>query len=304
MKRHILYIINPISGTKSKGALQQLIEKKTKAAGFEYTVRPAVADNDYFFLHDIISEKKITDVVIAGGDGTVNGVVNSLRNLEVQFGILPCGSGNGLALSAGIPKNISSALQIIFNGKSELTDAFLVNNHFACMLCGLGFDAQVAHDFAADPNRGLITYIKQSVKNFFTAKTYRFKIKSGKEEFETEAFFISIANSNQFGNNVTIAPKASIIDGLLDIVIVTKQNKLNLLLQTLKQVGGYNALIEKEIANSDASVIYFQTEALQIKNLSLAPMHIDGDPCGTTEELNIKIVKKCFRLIQSFVDFL
>jgi YegS/Rv2252/BmrU family lipid kinase len=298
MTRHILYIINPISGTKSKSSLQQLIEKKTKAAGFEYTVQASVADNNYSFLYDTISDKKITDIVIAGGDGTVNGVVNSFKNLKVQFGILPCGSGNGLALSAGIPKNINNALQIIFNGKSELTDAFLVNNHFACMLCGLGFDAQVAHDFAADPNRGLITYIKQSVRNFFAATTYPFKIKSGTEEFETEAFFISIANSNQFGNNVTIAPKASITDGLLDVVIVTKQNKLSVLLQTIRQVGGYNGLIEKEIANSNASVIYFQTEALQIKNLSLAPMHIDGDPAQTTKNFDIKILKKCFRLIQ------
>jgi YegS/Rv2252/BmrU family lipid kinase len=298
VKRHILYIINPISGTKRKSSLQELIEKKTKAAGFEYTVHPSVAENDYYFLHDVISEKKITDIVIAGGDGTVNGVVNSFRNLKVQFGILPCGSGNGLALSAGIPKNINIALQIIFKGKSELTDAFLVNNHFACMLCGLGFDAQVAHDFAADPNRGLITYIKQSIRNFFSATTYPFRIKSGDEEFETEAFFISIANSNQFGNNVTIAPKASITDGLLDIVIVTKQNKFSVLLQTLRQVGGYNGLIEKEIANSNASIIYFQTEALHIKNLSLAPMHIDGDPSRTIEDLNIKILKKCFRLMQ------
>ena len=297
MKRHILYIINPISGTKNKGSLQQLVEQKTNAAGFEYTVHPSIANNNYSFLYDIISEKKITDVVIAGGDGTVNGVVNSFRNLKVQFGILPCGSGNGLALTAGIPKNISSALQIIFNGKSDLTDAFLVNNHFACMLCGLGFDAQVAHDFAVNPNRGLVTYIKQSVKNFFSATTYPFTIKSGSEEFKTEAFFISVANSNQFGNNVTIAPKASITDGLLDIVIVTKQNKLSVLLQTVRQVGGYNELIEKEIANSNASIVYFQTEALQIKNISLAPMHIDGDPIGTTEELNIKILKKCFKLI-------
>jgi YegS/Rv2252/BmrU family lipid kinase len=297
VKRHILYIINPISGAKSKGSLQQLIEKKTKAAGFDYTIHPSIANNNYSFLHDIILEKKITDVVIAGGDGTVNGVVDSFRDIDIQFGILPCGSGNGLALSAGIPKNIHSALQIIFKGKSELTDAFLVNNRFACMLCGLGFDAQVAHDFAADPNRGLITYIKQSVKNFFSATTYPFRIKSGDEEFQTEAFFISIANSNQFGNNVTIAPKASIKDGLLDIVIVTKQNKLSVLLQTLKQVGGYNALIEKKIAKSNAGIIYFQTGALQIKNISLAPVHIDGDPSGTIEDLNIKILKKCFKLI-------
>ncbi|MDQ3683561.1 MAG: YegS/Rv2252/BmrU family lipid kinase [Bacteroidota bacterium] len=298
MKRHILYIINPISGTKSKGSLQQLIEHKTKAAGFEYMVHSSIAGNDYSFLYDIVLEKKITDVVIAGGDGTINGVVNAFKNLDVQFGILPFGSGNGLALTAGIPKNISSALQIIFNGKSDLTDAFLVNNHFACMLCGLGFDAQVAHDFANDPNRGLMTYIKQSVKNFFTATPYPFKIKIANEEFETEAFFISIANSNQFGNNVTIAPKASITDGLLDIVIVTKQNKFSVLLQTMRQVGGYNTLIEKEIANSNASIIYFQTEALQIKNISLAPMHIDGDPVEAMKHLNIEVLHKSFRLIQ------
>jgi YegS/Rv2252/BmrU family lipid kinase len=297
VKRHILYIINPISGTKNKNSLQQIVEEKTKTAGFEYVMYSSVVNNNYSFLHDIITEKKITDIIIAGGDGTVNGVVNAFKDVNVQFGILPLGSGNGLAFTAGIPRNINSALQIIFNGKSELTDAFTINNHFACMLCGLGFDAQVAHDFAADPNRGLITYIKQSIKNFFSATTYAFKIEIANEEFETEAFFISIANSNQFGNNVTIAPKASITDGLLDIVIVTKQNKLSVVLQTLWQVGGYNALIENEIANSNASIIYFQTEALQIKNLSLAPMHIDGDPSETPEELNVKILKKCFRLI-------
>ena len=297
MKRHILYIINPVSGTKNKNSLQQIVEEKTKTAGFEYVMYSSVVNNDYSFLHDIITEKKITDIIIAGGDGTVNAVVNAFKDVNVQFGILPLGSGNGLAFTAGIPRNINSALQIIFNGKSELTDAFTINNHFACMLCGLGFDAQVAHDFAAGPNRGLITYIKQSIKNFFSATTYAFKIEIANEEFETEAFFISIANSNQFGNNVTIAPKASITDGLLDIVIVTKQNKLSVLLQTLRQVGGYNTLIEKEIANSHASIIYFQIEALQIKNLSLAPMHIDGDPSETPEELNVKILKKCFRLI-------
>ncbi|MFN2437660.1 MAG: diacylglycerol kinase family protein [Chitinophagaceae bacterium] len=298
MKRHILYIINPISGTKKKSSLQQLIEQKTNAAGFGYTTHLSVADNDYSFLTGVILEKEITDIVIAGGDGTVNGVVNSFKSFNVRFGILPCGSGNGLSLSAGIPKNITKALEVIFNGKSEWTDGFLVNDHFACMLCGLGFDAQVAHNFAADPNRGLITYIRQSIRNFFSASTYHFSLKANNEEFETEAFFISIANSNQFGNNFTIAPKASISDGLLDIVIVTKQNKLSVLLQTIRQVGGYNTLIDKEIANSNASVIYFQTKALQIKNLSLAPMHIDGDPCKTTEELNIKILKKCFRLIK------
>ena len=106
-------------------------------------------------------------MVIAGGDGTINQSVGHLRDLDVQFGIIPCGSGNGLAFSAGISKNPEKALQIIFNGKSQFVDAFKINKKFACMLCGLGFDAQVAHDFANDPKRGLMTYVKKNSYKFF-----------------------------------------------------------------------------------------------------------------------------------------
>ena len=122
------------------------------------------------------------------------------------------------------------------------------------MLCGLGFDAQVAHDFAVQGKRGLMTYIKQTISNFFAAKSYSFDIVNQGKSFNTDAYFISIANSNQFGNNFTIAPSASLSDGLLDIVIVTSQNKLSLLLQTFKQIRGKNKLqadtaIDKNKAN-------------------------------------------------------
>ena len=238
-----------------------------------------------------------TDVIIAGGDGTINQVINSLRRLEVQFGILPCGSGNGLAFSAGIPKNIEKALDIVFTGKAKATDAFMVNETFACMLCGLGFDAQVALDFANDPNRGVTTYIKQTVKNFFTAKAYPFRISTDGRQFATDAFFISIANSNQFGNNFKIAPKASLTDGLLDIVVMTKQNKLSMLLQALKQVGGFTQLQQAEVLNEKSSVLYFQTGELKIINAKEAPMHIDGDPVETEKTITIKLLHQSFRLI-------
>src|SRR6185295_15557861 len=107
------------------------------------------------------------------------------------------------------------ALEIIFKGEPVLTDGFMINDQFSCMLCGLGFDAKVAHDFAQQPKRGLITYIRMALKNYFSAKTYPFEIESASQSFKTEAYFISIANSNQFGNNFTIAPKASLSDGLL-----------------------------------------------------------------------------------------
>jgi YegS/Rv2252/BmrU family lipid kinase len=298
LNRKLLYINNPISGTRNKASLRETIEAKTKAAGFDFAVYPSVESGDYSFLFPIIKEQNFTEVIISGGDGTINQVVNSLRKQDVPFGIIPSGSGNGLAFSAGIPKNPEKALQLIFKGKSEWTDAFLINESFACMLCGLGLDAQVAHDFANDPKRGLATYIRKTVSNFFTAKTYSFVLTAGRKEIRTDAFFISIANSNQFGNNFTIAPKASLNDGLLDIVVMTRQNKLSVLLQALKQVGGYNKLQSLEVINEKANVLYFQTSELKITNLQSAPMHIDGDPVETKKQLRVQLLKDCFRLIR------
>src|SRR5437868_11145015 len=116
MSRKIIYIINPISGTKSKSDLQQFIETKTAEAEISYSVFPSVANGDYSFLHSIIKKEKITDIVIAGGDGTISSVVGSLLDEEVNFGIIPCGSGNGLAHTAKISKQPAKALDIIFNG--------------------------------------------------------------------------------------------------------------------------------------------------------------------------------------------
>jgi diacylglycerol kinase (ATP) len=302
--RNIIYIINPISGTGTKKILEQLIEQKTKATGIPFQIFPSVASGDYTFLLPIIKKQKITDVVIAGGDGTISQVVSSLMDCNINFGIIPCGSGNGLAYTVKIPKQYGKALEIIFKGRASAIDGFYVNDQFACMLCGLGFDAKVAHDFAQQPQRGLTTYIKQVVKNFFAAKTYLFELNVNNTRFSSDAYFISIANSNQFGNNFTIAPKASLTDGLLDIVIVTSQNKLSVLLQTLKQVSGRNKLLRKESFGQAISfiekkeVIYFQTDKLNIINHGQAPLHIDGDPAETPDELKIEIKKKCFRLIQ------
>ena len=298
MNRKIVYIINPVSGTKPQRDIQQFVETKTKEAGIGYFVFPSVADGNYSFLHSIIKEEKVTDVVIAGGDGTISGVVGSLLTTGVDFGIIPCGSGNGLAHTAKISKLPSKALDIIFNGKVSPIDGFFVNDRFACMLAGLGFDAKVAHEFAGHPKRGLMTYAQLTLKNFFSITPFRFELKFESRILDTDAFFISIANSNQFGNNFTIAPKASLSDGLLDIVIVTSQNKVSFVLQTLKQMAGWNVMEASSVVTKKRGVIYFQTDKLEIINHSQAPLHIDGDPAETPRKLAIKIKKKCFRLIQ------
>jgi YegS/Rv2252/BmrU family lipid kinase len=298
MRRKIIYIINPVSGTKSKSDLQKFVEAETKQKGISFLVFPSVADGNYSFLHSIIIEEKITDVVIAGGDGTISSVVGSLLKEDVDFGIMPCGSGNGLAHTAKILKQPAKALDIIFNGKASAIDGFFVNDRFACMLAGLGFDAKVAHEFADHPKRGLMTYAQLTLKNFFSITPFRFELKFENRTLDIDAFFMSIANSNQFGNNFTIAPKASLSDGLLDIVIVTSQNKVSFVLQTLKQMAGWNVLQTSSVVTKKSGVIYFQTDKLDIINHSQAPLHIDGDPAETPDKLKVEIKKRCFRLIQ------
>ena len=298
MQRSIIYIINPISGTGNKKNLQPIIEKKMTASAIPFRVFPSVASGDYTFLNTLIKEQKITDVVIAGGDGTVSQVVSSLMDCGVSFGIIPCGSGNGLAYTATIPKQPARALDIILQGHSFYTDGFYINNQFACMLCGLGFDAKVAHDFAQQPQRGLATYIKQVVKNFFAAVTYSFQLQVNDITLILDAYFISIANSNQFGNNFTIAPKASLYDGLLDVVIVQKMNKAKLPFAIIKQLRGNNKLQQLVDDITKKNVLYFQVPCLTVRNLKYAPLHIDGEPVQTAEEVKFEVIKNCFELLQ------
>lgn len=298
MQRKIIYIINPISGTRTKKDLEKLIIQKTEAANIPYKIVPSVASGDYQFLEPLIKEEAITDIVIAGGDGTVSQVINGLMHLNKNFGIIPCGSGNGLAFAARIPGHSSKALNIIFKGKAISTDGFYLNDRFSCMLAGLGLDAKVAYDFTQQPKRGLKTYIRLVIKSFFAAKTFSFGIELNKTKIEVDAFFISIANSNQFGNNFKIAPKASLHDGLLDIVIATRQSKLNFFLQTFRQLGGFIRLQSEADLTTDKGLIYFQTKQLTLLNHSKAPFHIDGEPAETPDKLKIKIKEACFRLIQ------
>lgn len=296
-QKKLIFLINPISGTRPKADLAELINQTASRFHSQAIVLPTVASGDYSFVRQRIEEEGYTDIIICGGDGTVNNVLSDLRDLDIHFGIVPCGSGNGLAYCAGIPKNPQKAIELAFTGKARYIDAFLVNEQFACMLCGLGFDAKVAHDFAQQPGRGLLTYTQQTIKNYFTATTYHFEMVVEEHVIQTDAYFISVANSNQFGNQFTIAPKASLNDGLLDIVVVPKMNKAILPFALMQQVrtGELTGAHEEQTG----TIQYFQTAKIQIRNKDLAPLHIDGEPKESEETLNIRVLPRSIQLIQT-----
>lgn len=305
MSRKIIYLVNPISGTLGKSSLQELITRKTREQKIDFSILPTNAEGKYDFLIPVIQKEKITDIIICGGDGTVSAVAAALMGTDVRIGIIPMGSGNGLAFAARIPKQPAKALDIIFSGRASSIDGFTINDRFSCMLCGIGFDARVAHEFARQKKRGLQTYIRVSLAHFFKSRAHLFRIRLGDYSFPVEAFFISVANGNQFGNNFTIAPKASLHDGLLDIVIAKKMSKLGLVFSVLNQVIGNNAVQEIPHPNGNKlhmprkkNILYFQTDSITIENPQGAPLHIDGDPSATAEEFIIRMVPEALMLIQ------
>ena len=297
MRKKFIYFINPIAGTKGKGLLLDFIKNKTAEKNIPFEILHTNAVGEYAYLKEKIAAENITDIIVCGGDGTVNQVANSLLGVAVNIGIIPMGSGNGLAFAAKIPKKINKALECVFAGNAVYIDSFYINKKFSCMLCGLGFDAQVAHDFAKQKKRGLATYIKQSVKNFFSASHYNFELILEGKSINSEALFISIANSNQFGNNFTIAPQASLHDGLLDIVVVNKMSKLRMIWSILKQIrnGRVRMYEDKKFHRND--IHYFQTKKITIKNPEWAPLHIDGDPAETSTVFEVEIIENAFKLL-------
>jgi YegS/Rv2252/BmrU family lipid kinase len=293
--RNFLVFINPISGTRNKKEIRSYIQSKLTNLQYSYEILSANKHGKYSFLKEKIITEKVTDIIICGGDGTVNQITSYLINTNIKVGIIPLGSGNGLAFTAGIPKDYKKALEVILNGNAGFIDALVINKNYSCHLCGLGFDAQVSHDFARQEKRGPLTYIKETLKNFFKAKPYRFEVSANGNTFITNAFFLSIANSNQFGNSIVIAPKASLSDGLLDIVIVQKAGKFGLVFKLLKQIRSGKIT---SIRNTDKTIHYFQTKKMSIKNLDNAPFHIDGEPMETAATFDVEIIERAFLLLQ------
>ena len=297
MSRKLLYIINPISGTSKKENLQAILERETRLAKISYEITASDKDGNYTAFVKKIEENRFTDIIICGGDGTVSQVLSSLYHLPVNFGIIPMGSGNGLARAAKIPMNTQKALQVIFNGFASKTDAFTVNGKFACMLVGLGFDAAVAHSFAKSKTRGLSTYIKETIKNLFNRKFYETSIFIGEKQIDTSVFLLNIANGNQYGNEFKIAPFANLQDGLLDVVVIKKQCFGKLLKNIFQLIVGFKK--PATAFNEKKSLLYFQAPQIRIENKNGAPFHIDGDPAGSPASLEIKIISNAYSLLRT-----
>lgn len=277
-KQRIRFIVNPIAGHAGKEEFPVFVDRYLDHAIFDFeicfTERAGHAT-------ELAKEALINqfDVVVAvGGDGTINEVARCLINTTTTFGIIPSGSGNGLARHLNIPLNFEGALDIINQGHKVKIDTVNINKEVFVSIAGVGFDALVAKHFAKDPNRGFFTYFKIVAARYPNYKPKKYTlILDDHETIETEALFISLANSNQFGYNTTIAPDASLNDGMIDVCIVQKPFIFEMPLII-------NLLFLKMIHKSKYVNIHKAKKVLLIRDKNRV-INLDGEPIKLKKDL-------------------
>jgi len=221
MKSKIAFIINPISGTGKKEDLPALIRQELDARMYEPEIVFTQSRGDGTILAKSFIDRGFQFIVAVGGDGTVNEVARALIHTDCSLGIIPIGSGNGLARHLGIPMNNKRAIQQLNVSETIQMDYGLVNgNHFFCT-CGTGFDAYVSTEFAKGKRRGIMSYIEKIITGYFSYKSKKYQLLGNGIDLKVKAFVLTFANASQWGNNAYIAPQASVQDGKMDISIMS-----------------------------------------------------------------------------------
>lgn len=281
MKRKVLFIINPVSGVRDKNKTLNTIERHTCTRECEYEILFTQYPRHAFELGQKAVAENIDAVIISGGDGSVNEVASALVNTNVKLGIIPNGSGNGLARHLGIPTDPAKSLDIINRFTPRMIDTYSVNGHFGCNLAGLGYDAKVAHEFAKQKHRGFFSYVNSALKTFPRYKPLQYQITQNNTPEISRALFISIANSNQFGSGAVIAPGAQTDDGLLDICIVKPI--------PIWIAPWFAISMLRNRSDKTGYVKYIKVTRAIISADQPTELHIDGDPFPPVKIIEVEV---------------
>jgi len=282
MKKKIAFIINPFSGTNTKTTLPDLIIKELNTSLFEPEIVFTTHKGHGLEFTKSFVAAGYEKVVAVGGDGTVNEIGGGLINTNAALGIIPAGSGNGLARHLSIPISTKGAIHLLNHSEPIKMDYGLVNEQPFFCTCGTGFDAYVSTEFAKSQNRGVMTYIEKMITGYFNYKSQNYHLLGEGIDLKDKAFVITFANASQWGNNAYIAPQASVQDGMMDISIMS-----NFPIIAIPSIA--LQLFAKTI-DKDLFMTTLRTSEITLYRDEVGPFHYDGEPYEEGREVKIKMV--------------
>ncbi|MCQ2344379.1 MAG: YegS/Rv2252/BmrU family lipid kinase [Paludibacteraceae bacterium] len=284
----ILFVINPIAGggngAKKVGRIRRLLDKNRFSPDFAFTEHGGHATE----IASRAAADGVDVVVAVGGDGTVNETACGLIGTRTALGIIPNGSGDGLALHLGIPRHLPGAMRKLNHGNSILADSGIVEGHRFFCTTGVGFDAKVACDYAKAGSRGIKTYIAKAVEDWKNFKPSHYVITTEDTKIEVDAMLVTVGNANQWGNRCHIAPTASVTDGLLEITIV----------KPISIVQAPDLLIKlfKYEAYKSEHIIHLRGKKITIQRDGGLEAHYDGEAIMLPETIHIECCMQTIHL--------
>ncbi|MCM1152207.1 MAG: diacylglycerol kinase family lipid kinase [Muribaculum sp.] len=287
--RKILLIINPVSGTRPKDKVPGLVSDALSAEDADIITEITGSPEDAVTLAKMAVDQDFDKVIVAGGDGTINEVASTLVGSSVTLGIIPTGSGNGLARSLGLSQDFKKACDILRDGQTIRIDCGLANERpFFCTF-GMGFDAAVTEKFAREKRRGRMSYVKSALIEFFKFHPNVYALSINGKIITERAVLVAVCNASQYGNNAYIAPKASLTDGLLDVTVI---HDGPLMMQALAGIQLLSGQLDRNML-----VDTFRISGADISRLDQGPAHIDGDLFYPGKVVNIKCKPSCLNVI-------
>lgn len=275
----VFFIINKYSGAGFRPELEGLIVSQCDALSLECTIEFTQERGHAKELARKAASLGFPKVFAVGGDGTVNEVAQGLVHSNIAMGIIPKGSGNGLARHLHIPMNIKKSLEIVGSQKTIRMDTLKVNDKLSVNVSGIGFDGHVAGLFGKNGKRGLLGYLKLATKEFFSFKEFPMQIMVDDQLLHRNAFILALANSSQFGNDATVSPYASVCDSLIDVCFIKK-------VPLYQSIGFANKLFSGKIDTSDFVEI-IKAKMINIVFPNPMPYHVDGEPMDPESNFNI-----------------
>lgn len=279
-KKKIGFIVNPKAGTTTKKNIPELINSIIDLEKFDIDIVYTEAPGHAHQLARKMAEENFHIAVAVGGDGTMNEVASALVHTNTALGIIPCGSGNGLARHLGIPLNIKEAISLFNYHRIIDIDYGTANDIKFFCTCGVGFDAHVGHIFAQNQKRGFWTYVKSVLGEFVKYKAKKYIFKTIEHKFKKRAFLITFANASQYGNDAFIAPHADIQDGLIDVCVLEP-------FPPLKAVEIGVKLMKRKI-DQCRYVQILKASEIKIKRKKKDVFHYDGEPCIMKKKIVVR----------------
>lgn len=288
-KYKIQAIINPISGVGSKRKIPKMIEEACEKKGYPLQIFFTEYAGHASELTKQAIKENVDLIIAVGGDGTVNEIAQAMIHSEAALGIIPKGSGNGLARELHIPMDSKRALDMLIKGHVITIDCCKANERVFFTTCGVGFDAAVSQKFSKEKKRGSLTYVKNTVEEYLSYKPEVYELLIDNQTIREKAFLVACANASQYGNNAYIAPHANIQDGKMDVTILSPFTPLDiapLAVQLFTKQLERNSKI-KTLRASQVTIIR-QKEGM---------MHLDGEPIMAEDRIDISIIPKALKVI-------